>query len=537
MTRRRPRSGTGAVWVLVGVVAVLLVAGCTGAADPVAGPPHDCPGAPPAGAPTGGGSPASTASSGPVGLDVRSTGAVGDGVTDDAPAIRAALAQSAAVHVPAGRYLLGSWQTPRSPRLDADFVFWLRSGQTITADPGAVFVLPPGSIAGSTAAWGGNVFLGDGVADVAITGLTLDLDGAHNLVPAGRTITGYGLYLYAARGVRLSGVTMLDTPGQNYVVAQGGGSDLVVQDSTFRNGGTSIPGNGAQDDFSAIYATASDVRVERVLITHDRQPTGYSGGVELHGSGGSVTGSRITDSYPAVYVGPDTATDLRRMTSTTIACNVLDRVLRGVVFNALGTGAIDGVVIRDNVVRLVRFAVFPDEPSRAVDQDRPPDGEPWTYHHVISGLDVRGNEVTDLDAGTDAVVRLSQVHGATIADNVLVGVHGSALVLSNSPWGLADVSFTGNRVDWLGSAAAPVVTVVLDDWSTAPGYAGYAGRDVVVADNRVVLDPDGGTNTCGVYVQWPDDAVVGAVRVTGNELDPTTADVCGPRAGSVDTGG
>lgn len=518
---------------LLALTVLLSVVACTSPTPP-SGPSadrvRDCPAVTAPGAPTSG-------VPGPAGgLDVRSVGARGDGVTDDAPAIRVALARSDTVYVPPGRYLLDSWQTPRSTLVAADFAFSLRSGQSIVADPGAVFVLAPGSIARSTAAWGGNVFLGDGVSGVSITGLTIDLAGAQNLVPAGRTITGYGLYLFAAHGVHLAGVTMIDTPGQNYVVAQGGGSDLTVRDSTFRNGGTSIPGNDAQDDFSAVYATASDVHLDRVLITHDRQPSGYSGGIELHGSGGSVTGSLVTDSYPAVYVGPDTGTGLARMTDTTIACNTFDRVLRGVVFNALGTGAIEGVVVRDNLVRLTRFAAFPAEPSRAVDQDRPPDGGTWTYHHVISGLEVRGNEVHDLDGGTDAAVRLSVVHGGTVSDNDLRDLHGSALVLSNSPWGLADVTFTGNRVHWLGTSAAPLVTLAFDDWSGAPGDAGFAASGIDVTDNRVALDRPSGEATCGVFAQWPPAADVRRVRVTGNVLTDVSVPTCGPQAGALDTG-
>ncbi len=66
----------------------------------------------------GGSASASSPSSSPsppaqaAGVDVRSFGAVGDGVTDDAPAIRRALAAADSVHIPAGTYLLGSYDTP-----------------------------------------------------------------------------------------------------------------------------------------------------------------------------------------------------------------------------------------------------------------------------------------------------------------------------------------------------------------------------------------------------------------------------------------
>jgi hypothetical protein len=483
------------------------------------------PPAPRAGAP-GTGTPAT-----PGAVDVRSFGATGDGVTDDAPALRRALAEASDVHVPAGTYLLGSYATPRDDVVGADFVFQLRNGQTVTADPGAVLVMADGVIAASSAEWGGNVFLGDSVTDVRLSGLTIDLNGAGNLVPAGRTITGYGLYLYGAQDVTLDGVTMRDTPGQNYVVDQGGGSRIAVRDSTFLNGGTSVPGNSHQDDFSALYFTSSDVSVERIVVDHDQQPAGFSGGVELHGPREAVTGSVLSDSWPAVYIGPDAASDLQLQDQVTVSGNRFLDCGRGVVFNALGTGDIEGVDIAGNEFRMASFAAFDGEPTRAVDQDMPPDGN-WTYHHLITGLTVRGNTVTGDGGWSDAVVRLSQVHGATITGNRFDGVVGSALVLYSSPWATTDVVFSGNDVTWRPSRGAPLVALSFDGSSTQPQRPAFDARAVTVADNRVRVTGDG-KGSCGVYAEWPEAAEVQDVEVRGNDLPGVGQRTCGPQAGEL----
>ncbi|WP_138733290.1 glycosyl hydrolase family 28-related protein [Modestobacter excelsi] len=501
-------------------------------------PDEDRPEPPASAAPSSSAAPAGSPGTGtpppPGAVDVRDFGATGDGVTDDAPALRRALAEATSVHVSAGTYLLSSYATPRDDVVGADFVFQLRDGQTITADPGAVLVMADGVIAASKAAWGGNVFLGDSVSGVTISGLTIDLNGPGNLVPARRTITGYGLYLFAAQDVTLDGVTMRDTPGQNYVVAQGGGSGITVRDSSFLNGGTSVPGNRNQDDFSALYFTASDVTVERIVIDHDQQPFGFSGGVELHGAREAVTGSVINDSWPAVYIGPDVASDLRLQDQITVSGNRFLDCGRGVVFNALGTGEIEGVDISDNEFRMVGFAAFPGEPTRAVDQDMPPDGN-WTYHHLITGLTVRGNTVTGNGAWSDAVVRLSQVHGATITGNRLDGVVGSALVLFSSPWDTTDVVFSDNDVTWRPSRGAPLLALSLDGSSTDPPRRAFDARNISLADNRVVVTGDGG-GSCAVHAEWPATAEVDDVEVRGNDLQGVEDAVCGPQADELTVG-
>ncbi|MGY1831721.1 glycosyl hydrolase family 28-related protein [Geodermatophilus sp. SYSU D01180] len=483
---------------------------------------------PPVGAPGTGAPPA------PGAVDVRTFGATGDGVTDDAPALRRALAEATAVHVPAGTYLLGSYATPRNDVISADFVFHLRDGQTITADPGAVFVMADGVVAASDTAWGGNVFFGDSVSGVTISGLTLDLNGPRNLVPPRRTITGYGLYLYAAQDVTLDGVTMRDTPGQNYVVTQNGGSGITVRDSSFLNGGTSIPGNRNQIDFSALYFTSSDVTVERILVDHDQQPFDFSGGVELHGPRESVTDSVINDSWPAVYIGPDEASDLQLQDAITVSGNRFLDSGRGVVFNALGTGEIHDVEIVDNEFRMTPFEAFGGEPVRAIDQDMPPDGN-WTYHHLITGLTVRGNTVDGNGAWTDAVVRLSQVHSAQVTGNRLDGVVGSALVLYSSPWDTTDVEFSDNAITWQPSRGAPLMALSFDGSSTSPPRTAFNARGITVAGNRVAVtaDEDG---SCAVHAEWPDAARVSDVTVRGNDLDGVEETVCGPRAGELTVG-
>jgi len=483
----------------------------------------------------GGNGTASSPGTVPAGaVDVRTFGATGDGVTDDAPAIRKALESATAVHVPAGTYLLGSYFSPRFTEIDADFVFRLRAGQKITAAPGAVFKMADGVIPGSSAAWGGNVFLADRTSDITISGLTLDLNGAHNLVPAGRTITGYGLYLYGAQRVTVEGVTMRDTPGQNYVVTQGGGSDIRIADSTFRNGGTSIPENREQTDFSALYFTAKGVRVERVTIDHDAPPFTFSGGVELHGSDESVTDSQIHRSWPAVYIGPDVYSRLEVQKNVEVARNRFVGCGRGVVFNALGTGDIDGVRIADNDFGMASSPAFGQEPVRAIDQDMPPDGN-WTYHHIVTNMTIGWNTIHGGDAASDAMIRLSQVHSAVIVGNRIDGVAGTVLELASSPWDTRNVLIENNDIRWRAARDLPTIALSFDGSSTTPDVPAFGAQDITVSDNKIRLAP-ASEGSCAVYANWADGAQVSGVSVRGNSLHGVANATCGPQAGQISVG-
>ncbi|SNR76920.1 glycoside hydrolase family 55 protein [Blastococcus mobilis] len=467
-------------------------------------------------------------------VDVRDFGATGDGVTDDAPAIRRALKSATAVHVPAGTYRLSSYVRPRFTVIDADFVFRLRDGQRITADPGAVFTMADGVIPASPAAWGGNMFLADGTSDVTISGLTLDMNGANNLVPAGRTITGYGLYLYAAERVTIEGVTMRDTPGQNYVVTQGGGSDIRVADSTFLNGGTSIPDNREQTDFSALYFTSTGVQVERIVIDHDEAPFTFSGGVELHGSEESVTDSEIRRSWPAVYIGPDVYSGLEVQRDIEVARNQFVDCGRGVVFNALGTGDIDVVSIVDNVFDMALFPAFEDEPVRAIDQDMPPEGN-WTYHHIVTNLSISWNTFRGGGAASDATIRLSQIHSAVIVGNRMEEIAGTALELSSSPWDTRNVLVENNDIQWQAPLDLPAIALSFDGSSTTPRKPAFGAQNITVADNRIRL---GGAvpGSCAVYANWVDGADVRDVVLRGNAFDDIDSATCGPQAGALSSG-
>jgi Pectate lyase superfamily protein len=469
-----------------------------------------------------------------AGVDVRKYGARGDGVTDDAPAIRRALAAESSVYVPAGTYLLKTYMTPRPTFAPADFMFGLRDGQAITAAPGALFKVADGSLLQSSADWGGNVFLVDAKRDITISGLTLDMNGINNLVPAGRVVTGYGLYMSNAHHVVLRHLMMRNTPGRNYVVAQNGGDDIKVVDSEFRNGGTSIPGNTHQDDFSALYLTADDVTIDRVAITHDRQPFHFSGGIELHGSRESVTNSDIRRSWPAVYIGPDGDSHLASMRDTTVTHNNFIECGRGVVFSSEGTGTIDKVDISNNVFRMATFAAIGSEPARAIDQDMPSDGN-WTYRHIINDLTIESNRIYGERTWSDAAIELSQVHSARITDNVMQDLTGAALALHSSPWGTMNVSFAYNDVRRLGGSDAPAIVLALDGSSSSPPRTGFTARDISITSNYIRL-ADHQANSCAVYAAWSAGQGVTGITARGNYLANFSAATCGPQGGLVKDG-
>lgn len=121
-------------------------------------------------------------------------GATGDGITDDAPAIQAALDQRGWVYVPAGTYALQS-------------CLQILQGTRLTLDPDARLLRAGSSSIAANRLTGDTAGTYTGRGNIVIEGGTWDLQG--------QTHTTYanGLSIGHAHKVTITGVTFLNTPG------------------------------------------------------------------------------------------------------------------------------------------------------------------------------------------------------------------------------------------------------------------------------------------------------------------------------------
>lgn len=335
-------------------------------------------------------------------VNVRDYGATGDGVTDDAPAFRAAFAAGAGgdVYVPDGIYALGR---------DAAH-YWCASVPTATrvlgeSQAGAVLLQAPG-IAGSV-----RTLEVDG-AGVRIENLTLDgnrdnqsLDEHRANVfatAAGLTMrnvttrnsSGDGVYLYTgASGALITNVTSANN-GRNGITFGGGMTGARLYRSTFS-------GNRAQqvDSEPGANGTVNDVLISECVLTG----AGISGDYILTTAGQNAanmnTGWRVEHS---VLDGPieiiavrDIAVTNNVGTNTTAKSSVTlihgsDRtLLEGNTFVNAGTGpaVIDcfGTAVAD----------VPD--------------------HVV----IRGNKLTQLNTGHG--IHITATRSIEVVDNEITG--------------------------------------------------------------------------------------------------------------------
>jgi hypothetical protein len=234
---------------------------------------------------------------GPV-ADVRDHGAKGDGRADDTGAIQRAIDRIAGtggtVRVPGGTYLVDA---------AGSIPLKLRSNMTLALDDGATLkVIPNGKESYST-------LLGDGVANVTITGGTIEGDRDRHggksgewgmgvkLVGPSRNVSiadvtvrnmwGDGIYISGASNVRLCSVTAERNRRQGLSVIAVDG--LLVSRSVFRNTGGTRPGAGIDMEPNGPGERIADVRIEGSKFIDNA-----GGGILVAGKRGEVSNVAIT---------------------------------------------------------------------------------------------------------------------------------------------------------------------------------------------------------------------------------------------------
>ncbi|UGB38519.1 right-handed parallel beta-helix repeat-containing protein [Frateuria soli] len=241
-------------------------------------------------------------------VDVRTKGALGDGVHNDTAAFQAAIdslpATGGTVKVPAGRYMI-----------DAEKSIRMRSHTRLLLDPNAALVVIPNSVGRSRLirVWK--------VTDVRIVGGSMEGDRAQHMGTSGEW--GMGIDIIAAKNVVVKGVRLANFWGDGiYIGATGSGSTLnrseyvtiagvvsdnnrrqglsitpashvYVVDSTFSNTNGTLPEAGI-DIEPMTQGPTDNIRLENNTLTGN-----HGNGIEMHVNisdiaivGNSMSGNR-----------------------------------------------------------------------------------------------------------------------------------------------------------------------------------------------------------------------------------------------------
>ena len=215
-------------------------------------------------------------------VNVRDTGAKGDGKTDDTDAIAAAIKAVAGtggtVLVPKGTYMVEAVDEKRQLKLGSDMTLRLEVGATLKVIPNAAIKYDLLTIAN--------------VSDVTVVGGTLEGDrkehqgkggewgmgirimrDASNITVSGVTskkMWGDGFYVKGAKNVKFCGVTADLNRRQGLSVVSVDG--LLVVNSVFMNTRGTRPSAGIDLEPNKATQTISDVRIERSKFLDNEGP-------------------------------------------------------------------------------------------------------------------------------------------------------------------------------------------------------------------------------------------------------------------------
>lgn len=249
-------------------------------------------------------------------LSINSFGGVADNVTDNGPAFRRAFATL----VTHGG---GTLEIPAAARpyvvITADPIL-VDGFRFIATIPSNVHITGEGTIklgdgVNSTATSAsihdfgiqmfGNV---TGASNIEIDGITLDMNGAHNLQPVRSEVHPQYGFRFTAHGVHADHIAVHDVivkncAGNNMIVFQGAeGRFASIINSKFLVGGKGIEENVNNVDFSFVYTEWAHSRINGNTILQDPVNTGPSGGIELHNADSEAIGNTIKNCYPGILL-------------------------------------------------------------------------------------------------------------------------------------------------------------------------------------------------------------------------------------------
>jgi hypothetical protein len=447
----------------------------------------------------------------------------GDGLTDDAPALRKAIEScSGKLILPKGTFLIGTLS--ETVFGDNRFALPIHSAIEIDGSSGAVLKVADGLLNDDHGApRGGALFLCNGLSKVHIHDLTIDMNGEKNLVPSGKVRTGFALRFSNCSDSIVQRVRIVHGPGRNDIVFRGGlGTNNQVLDNVVEDGGTALAGNQFQDDYSAIYVDSANTLVQGNSILTSRDPSKNHGGIELHASGDEAIANYIERGIPGIYIASDKdgeATQNQRAIG-----NNCEQCLWGIAF--AGTSDFINTEIRGNLLTIRSMPGAMPGTAYGILHSRDDKGE-FAYSELVRDCSIAENVIRDAralstsppDRADSVGMKLSSLQHCSITNNVLGPLAAESIQLQGSPMGLTSVEVSGNSFGEFGSSRSTydhyAVLIDLRGSSSKPRKEAYDATNLSFHHNSfLITHPLAGHAVA--YWDWSDASVVHQVGFDGS---------------------
>jgi hypothetical protein len=440
-------------------------------------------------------------------VNVKAYGALGDGSTDDGPAIRAAIAVGADVYFPcsaqpyyinslAGNFNNNSWALE------------LGSNQTLYSDsPGcATIKMGNGLVNAGGQTYGSGMLLLLNVNNTTVKNITIDMNGLNNLVPSGGAIrNAIGIKIQGSSQITISNTAILNSSGQNAIAADATSSYITVDHVNTLWGGTSLPGNIYQTDWSAFYSEADFTSFTNNTIINS--VTSYpfiaaAGGIELHGSHQTADNNTISYCLPCYYLQPvaGTQTDVH-------------------ITNTRGSHVFSGLIQDGGNVVSVDFSgnTFLMDPNNWGVSSQNPYGI-WQFSGTISQSNFHDNTFIESDTaeyttGTTIGIAIPAISNSTIHHNRMENMAAWCFYFNTPTTGMSNVTIDDNHCLNFG-------------YNTSGNYhhgvylsspAGGTISNVNWINNELSL-PTSQPSAQGFSFNWNPAITLGSLKISGNTL-------------------
>ncbi len=386
-------------------------------------------------------------------INVKNYGARGDGKTDDTKAIQLAINAASPliktiIYFPAGIYNIASY-TITSNYLE-NYSLLFHSNLDFEGDRKKTIIRVADHIFDkSDTNANAHLFYGRQTKNISFSNLTIDLNGANNLVPENIIKNHSAIFTAHGSNYYIHDITIKNCSGNDMLIIMGEGSNLVIENCKFLNGGnfvgTSIP-NKNQYDYSFIYTEWDNTLVKNNFIKQQNIDIGlgnYSGGIELHGSNSSAINNVIEGCWPGIYISSSTRGLLNNVL---VKNNQLINCITGISFWL--KYPMKNISIDNNVIKLTHARASKLNICAGI---LVPNGNEKEYSNVkanaapIFNLRIIGNTIeADTMKSLSYAMILHSLHQSVIQDNMITGMNCGGIMLAGSKWGIDSLDVYNN---------------------------------------------------------------------------------------------